>query len=165
MLRFLFPRLTPAEPRGAKLFGSIVSEARRPVWYRDFGVPDTLDGRFSVLATLTALVTIRLEDGGEEAKAAAVALSERFIEAMDAEHRQIGFGDPTLGKIVRKLVSRLAKRVELWRSAVEAGDGWNSATKQSLDGSSPPEGAERLQAFWSRLLMASDKDLIAGRLA
>lgn len=163
MLRFLFPRLTPA-PRGAALFDAIVAEARRPVWYRDFGVPDTLDGRFSVLATLIALLTIRLENGGEEARAASVAVTERFIEAMDAEHRQIGFGDPTLGKIVRKLVGRLAKRLELWRAAVEAEGDWTSAAEQSLDGTPPAAAAEGLQAFWRNLETASDDLLIAGRL-
>ena len=31
-------------------------------------------------------------------------VTERFIEVMELEHRELGLGDPTLGKTVRKLV-------------------------------------------------------------
>ena len=99
MLSFLFPRLTPPA-RGAALFEALVGEARRPGWYLEGQVPDTLDGRFAVLATIVALATVRLERGGDVARAASVALAERFVESMDAEHRQLGLGDPAVGKLV-----------------------------------------------------------------
>ncbi len=111
MLSFLFPRLTPQAIRGGALFGALVREARRPQWYIEGQMPDTIDGRFAVLATIVALATVRLERGGAGAQAAAVALAERFVEAMDAEHRQLGIGDPALGKKVRKLVGALGRRV------------------------------------------------------
>ena len=67
--------------------------------------PDTLDGRFAVLATITALVLVRLEAAmAMRGNAVSVALTERFIEVMESEHRELGLGDPTLGKTVRKLV-------------------------------------------------------------
>ena len=121
MLSFLFPRLTPSRAsRGSALFATLVGEARRPHWYVEGEVPDTLDGRFAVLATLVALATVRLERGDETAQLESVGLAERFVEAMDAEHRELGIGDPTLGKTVRKLVGALARRVELWRRAIDA---------------------------------------------
>ena len=101
MPSFLFPRLTPSERRGSALFGTLTGEARRPHWYVEGQVPDTIDGRFAVLATIVALAIVRLEKGGEIAKAEAVALTERFVEAMDAEHRPLGIGDPGLGTHVR----------------------------------------------------------------
>ena len=52
------------------------------------------------------------------AKRASVALTERFIEVMEAEHREMGLGDPKLGRTVRKLVGSLARRIELWRAAL-----------------------------------------------
>ena len=80
-------------------------------------MPDTIDGRFAVLATIIALVLVRLEREGEAGNAASVALTERFIHVMESEHRELGLGDPTLGKTVRKLVGMLARRTELWRGA------------------------------------------------
>src|SRR4051794_9337722 len=132
MLDFLFRRLTADSLRGAELFACVTKLAREPHWYVEGEVPDTLDGRFAVLATVTALVLTRLEADGEAGDAASVALTERFIEAMEAEHRELGLGDPTLGRTVRKLVGSLARRNELWRSAISGAVDWAAATRESL---------------------------------
>src|SRR5881628_3725227 len=129
MLSFLFRGLTAEPARGAALFDTVTAEARCPSWYREGGVPDTLDGRFAVLATICALVLVRLERDGAAGNAASVALTERFIEVMESEHRELGLGDPTLGKTVRKLVGMLARRAELWRAAES---GWIEVTRESL---------------------------------
>ncbi|MEO7186958.1 MAG: ubiquinol-cytochrome C chaperone family protein [Sphingomicrobium sp.] len=142
----------------------MVDRARQPEWYAQMGVPDTIDGRFSVLATLTALVSVRLERGDEDAQAGAVAIAERFIEAMDAEHRQLGIGDPTLGKVVRKLVSGLGRRIDLWRSTIDGGGDWDSATHASVEGTQAPEVTERLRGVWEQLQSARDDDLLLGKL-
>ena len=136
MLRFLFRGLTPERARGAALFDAVTAEARRPHWFVEGTVPDTLDGRFGVLATITALVLVRLEREGEAGHDASVALSERFIHVMESEHRELGLGDPTLGKTVRKLVAMLGRRVELWRDTT--GDALE-ATLQSLYKNPPPD--------------------------
>lgn len=155
MLNFLFRRLTDTNPAGALLFAAVTAEARQPHWYVEGKVPDTIDGRFAVLATLTALVLVRLEGLGEAGNVESVALTERFITVMESEHRELGMGDPTLGKKVRRLVGSLAKRVELWRAAVAAGD-WLDATRQSVYKSEAgPEAVQHschaLERFWLRL--------------
>src|SRR6185503_18978095 len=137
MLSFLFPRLTPRRSRGAALFEALVAEARQPHWFVEGQVPDTIDGRFAVLATIIALATVRLEQGGDAARTATVALTERFVEAMDAEHRQLGIGDPTIGKTVRKLVGALDRRAQLWRRTLDGDDGWDQAVSHSLFRDSP----------------------------
>lgn len=128
MLDFLFRRLTAETGRGAALFETVTGIARRPHWYVEGQVPDTLDGRFAVLSTVTALVLVRLESDGETGDAVSVALTERFIEVMEAEHRELGLGDPTLGKTVRRLVGALARRTALWRSPADP----RQATRDSL---------------------------------
>jgi cytochrome b pre-mRNA-processing protein 3 len=132
MLDYLFRRLTTNPKRGAALFEGVVALARKPHWYAAGQVPDTIDGRFCVLATVTALVLVRLEAEGEAGDSASVALTERFIEAMEAEHRELGLGDPTLGKTVRKLVRSLARRTELWRSEANDAMEWSAAARDSL---------------------------------
>lgn len=174
MLSFLFPRLTPARTRvasrGAALFEALVFEARRPHWYVEGQVADTVDGRFAVIATIAALATVRLERGGDAGQAAAVALAERFVEAMDAEHRQMGVGDPALGRTVRKLVAGLGRRVDLWRRAVDGGTGWDDAAASSLFGRSAPAAGAlahcvgELRTFQRRLDAASDEALGQGRI-
>ena len=169
MLRFLFGRLTSERSRGAELFDSVIREARKPHWYRDGEVPDTIDGRFAVLATVCALAMIALEDGDDEGQAASAALTERFIEAMDAEHRQLGLNDPGLGRRVRKLVRSLERRVDEWRAATQGELDWSETAVTSIyRGDSPKDGAlnhsvGRLRELWSRLSSAPEHDLAEGR--
>jgi len=165
MLRFLFPTLTAKPARGAALFDAVVQEARQRHWYVQGRVEDSLDGRFAVLATVTALVLVRLEDGDEDGAEASVALSERFVEIMEAEHRELGLGDPTLGKKVRKLMSSLGRRVELWRKAV-AEDDFAAVAAVSLTAADGGLGHDvaALRALWARMQATKVDDLAEGRL-
>src|SRR4051795_8340664 len=129
MLKFLFGGLTADKSDGTPLFDALTGRARQPHWYVEGKVPDTLDGRFAVLASVVALALVRLEREGEEGDHLSVALTERFIHVMESEHRELGLGDPTLGKTVRKLVGMLARRTELWRAAES---GWIEVTRESL---------------------------------
>ena len=171
MLRRLFARLTGEPRRGQALFGAAVAEARRPHWFVEGEVADTLEGRFAVLATVVALIIVRLERDGRAGEAASVALTERFVEALDAEIREMGVGDPALGKQVRRLVGALAGRVERWRSVVESGEGWTAEVERSLY---PDEALERapvrhseaaLQQLWQRLAGSKVEALVSGRIA
>ena len=169
MLRSLFPRLTPAPQRGEAVFAAVTARAREPHWYVEGEVPDTLDGRFRMLATLAALIIIRLEQLGEMGEAASVAMTERFIEVMEAEHRELGLGDPALGRTVRKLVGSLARRVEIWRTAAEAPDEWDAAARGSVyrDEVAAPaldHTASRLRAFWTGLQRIELDAIMEGQL-
>ena len=170
MLGFLFRGLTAAPARGAALFAALTAEARQPHWFVEGKVPDTLDGRFAVLATLTALTLVRCEVEGGAGNAAAVGLTERFIEVMESEHREFGLGDPTLGKTVRKLVGMLARRTEVWRSACAGKTDWTAGTRESLYSGDPDAGAlrhsaEALKRLWARLEAAPLSSIEQGELA
>lgn len=168
MLGFLFRRLTDEPKRGQALFDRIIAESRQPHWFVEGQVPDTIDGRFAVLATVTALVTVRIEASGEGSAEQSAALTERFIETMDAEHREIGLNDPGLGRRVRKLLSSLGRRVETWRAAVAEGD-WSDAVRSSVyRGQQPDSGAlahteARLRQLWTHLSEAPNNALLEGR--
>ena len=169
MLSFLFPRLTSAPHSGAALFDAITAKTRERHWYVAGEVPDTLDGRFGVLATMAALVIVRLEREGKKGDVVSVTLTERFIEVMESEHRELGLGDPKLGRTVRRLVGSLARRVELWRSAVASRSGWNDAARQSVytgDAARDPltHTAGALRAIWTELQGVNVDALSEGRM-
>jgi cytochrome b pre-mRNA-processing protein 3 len=170
MLSFLFRGLT-AEPAGggAELFAALTGEARQPHWYLEGAVPDTLDGRFAVLATVTALALVRLEGDGDAGARTSVALTERFIAVMESEHRELGLGDPTLGRTVRKLVGMLARRTELWRATRAGPTSWSEATSESLYKESPSadalaHSAGALSELLNRLDATSLADLDEGMI-
>lgn len=168
MLGFLFRRLTAA-PAGEILFDSVTARARTAAWYVDGQVPDTLDGRFAVLATLLALALVRLDQLGDGGIRLGIALTERFVTVMELEHRELGLGDPTLGKTVRKLVGGLSRRVGLWRDSVDGTRAWQESAEQSLYRAAPlpaaiAEAAESLRAFWTALEGADLNSLAEGKI-
>ena len=106
-----------SDDRGAMvpLYQAIVAEARRPDWYRDAGVPDTIDGRFDMVALVLSLVLIRLErEPG--ARLPSVRLTEAFVDDMDGTMREIGFGDLVVGKRVGGIMGALGGRLGAYRS-------------------------------------------------
>jgi cytochrome b pre-mRNA-processing protein 3 len=169
MLASLFRRLT-AKPNGSvALFDALTAEARQPHWYVEGAVPDTIDGRFAVVGTLTALMMVRLEQAGDQGRVPAVALTERFVHVMETEHREIGLGDPALGKQVRRLVGSLANRVELWRKTIVDDLPWEKATEQSLYRAAIPNkplvhSARSLKRFWNKASGKDVTELCEGRL-
>ena len=93
--RFRRPRLSPSGTIEA-IYGMIVTQAREPLFYRDLGVPDTVDGRFDLLLLHLWIVLRRLRasrDGAEPARALAQGLFDRFCEDMDDNLREMGVGD------------------------------------------------------------------------
>ena len=169
MLGFLFRTLTAEPARGAKLFAAVTAEARRPHWFVAGQVTDTLDGRFAMLSTVAALVLVRLERDGDAGAAVSVALTERFIEVMESEHRELGLGDPALGKKVRKLVGALSARTDKWRAAIAGERPWDEVSRESLHkGEVSPAGldhcARELGQLWSALDKTDLAQIAEGRL-
>jgi cytochrome b pre-mRNA-processing protein 3 len=171
-MRSLMAMLRPKGADAGALYNAIVAEARRPAWYREGAVEDSMDGRFAVLSTLAAMAILRLEDGDEDAVRHSVALTENFIADMDAQMRQEGFGDPSIGKQVRLLVGALATRVDWWRRARSGDMDWADAVRYSIYRDDPPlaesavtYSSEALRRFNEGLSGFLDRDVIEGRVA
>lgn len=170
MFRALFAALTAGPKRGQALFELAVAEARQPDWFVEGEVPDTVNGRFAVLATIIALLSIRLEGDGAEGAQATVDLTERMVESLDAELREMGLGDPTLGKQVRSLVGAVGGRVERWRELTKSDGSWTGEVRRSLylDEPAAPEAVayseSALKALWQRLAGTSIAELCDGTM-
>lgn len=170
-MRSLMAMLRPKGADAGALYEAVVAEARRPAWYREGSVADSMDGRFAVLSSLTALTILRLEDGDEDAVRHSVALTESFIADMDAQMREEGFGDPSIGKQVRSMVGALAARVERWRHARAGETDWADAVRFSIyRDEAPAENAatfsgEALRRVDEGMAGASDESLMKGVLA
>jgi len=103
------------------LYTAIVARGREPHWYVEGAVPDTIDGRFDMIAAILALVLLRLEGDAEGAETVA-RVTERFVDDMDGQLRQIGIGDIIVGKHIGKMMSMLGGRLGAYRDGLAAGD-------------------------------------------
>ena len=101
------------------LYNAVVLRARQPHWYLDGAVPDTVDGRFDMIAAVLSLVLIRLEANSEGAKTAA-RLTERFVTDMDGQLRELGIGDIVVGKHSGRMMAMLGGRLTAYREALVA---------------------------------------------
>lgn len=150
------------------LYDRTVALGRDRSWYEEGRVPDTLDGRFDMIAAVLALVLLRLEREGHEGAEASVLVAELFIADMDGSVRQMGIGDLMVGKHVGKMMGALGGRLSAFREAIEAGSGFEPAVRRNIFHDSPPSQAEvrfvssRLEALHRTLEDSSLPSLFAG---
>jgi cytochrome b pre-mRNA-processing protein 3 len=88
---FRKPRLAPRGTIEA-IYGMIVTQAREPLFYRDLGVPDTVNGRFDLLLVHLWLVLRRLKSA-EAGNELSQALFDHFCNDMDDNLRELGVSD------------------------------------------------------------------------
>jgi cytochrome b pre-mRNA-processing protein 3 len=114
------------------LYAAIVAEARDPAWYREGGVPDTVDGRFDMVSALLALVLLRLEEEGDMARRDSVLLTELFVDDMDSSLRELGTGDMMVGKGIGKLMGALAGRTASFRETLADTPGFEQSVRRNV---------------------------------
>ncbi len=152
------------------LYAAIVARGREPVWYREGAVPDTLDGRFDMIAAVLAFVLIRLEAEGASGRAPSTLVTELFVDDMDGQLRQEGVGDVVVGKHIGRMMSALGGRITAYRDGLApGGDLTGALTRNLYRGEAPAAGAlalteERLRAFHAALAETPAVTILAGRL-
>ena len=153
------------------LYDSIVNAARDPAWYVEGGVPDTVDGRFDMVAAVLALTLLRLEKDEARTRTQSVLLTEIFIEDMDGSIRQIGIGDLMVGKHVAKMMGALGGRLAAFRDEIEAGGDFDAPVTRNIFRDSPPSEAavafvsRRLKAYYDSLEGRAVEDVLAGKVS
>ena len=113
---------------GFALYAAAVAAARDPWFYRTLGVPDTLDGRFDLVALHAFLVIHRLQDAPEPGPALAQAVFDAMFSDMDNNLREIGVSDLSVGKRVRAMWEALHGRAKAYSAAIRAADRAELAT-------------------------------------
>lgn len=122
----------------APLYGALIAAARNPFWYREGGVPDSVQGRFDMVAAVTALALLRLEAEGEAGRGPAVLLTELFVDDIDASLRQIGIGDYVVGKHVGRAMGALGGRLAGFRAAPAGSEAFVEAVRRNVFHEAPP---------------------------
>ncbi|KYG99247.1 ubiquinol-cytochrome C chaperone family protein [Bradyrhizobium sp. DOA1] len=142
---FRKPRLAPGTIEA--IYGMIVTQAREPIFYRDLGVPDTVNGRFDLLLLHLWLLLRRLRTV-QGATELSQALFDRFCEDMDDNLREMGVGDQTVPKRMRAFGEAFYGRVQAYDQAMEGGSGALAAAicKNILNGTGMDQ-AHRLAAY------------------
>jgi cytochrome b pre-mRNA-processing protein 3 len=99
------------------LYGTIVAQARLPVFYREYEVPDTVNGRFDLLVIHLVLVLGRLE-ADQRLRDVGQALFDRFCTDMDHNLREMGIGDLSVPRHMQRIGEAYYGRAKAYLAAL-----------------------------------------------
>jgi cytochrome b pre-mRNA-processing protein 3 len=141
-------RPNSARIAGRELYDCAIAQARQPALYMDMAVPDTVEGRFEMHNIHVLLLLHRLKGQGVAAADAAQALFDTYVSALDGTLREMGVGDLTVPKRMRKL-----------------GEAFYGRTKAYDATLADPDDRAGLERLIARTVYDEAQDAPAGRMA
>ena len=117
---------SPAE----QLYYDVLAASRQAPLFADYGVEDSIDGRFDALCLLQSLMMRRLSGQDGEVKELAQGLFDAMFNDMDLTLREMGVGDMGVGKRVKLMSEAYMGRLKSYDDAISAGD--NAALSEAL---------------------------------
>jgi cytochrome b pre-mRNA-processing protein 3 len=159
---FRKPRLAPRGTIGA-IYGMIVTQAREPLFYRDLGVPDTVNGRFDLIVLHLWTVLRRLREIAGTAEFSQ-ALFDRFCDDLDDNLREIGTGDLAVPKKMQAFGEAFYGRIAAYDIALsDSPEALAQAISRNILDGGGIENARRLAAY-ARAVIATLEQLDAAAL-
>jgi cytochrome b pre-mRNA-processing protein 3 len=105
------------------IYAEIVAQARQPAFYSHLGVPDTLEGRYEMLMLHAFLYMHRLKDEAAPVKDMAQKVFDLMFSDMDRSLRELGVGDLTVPKKIKKMAQAFYGRAAAYDAALDGNDG------------------------------------------
>ncbi|MCQ8185670.1 ubiquinol-cytochrome C chaperone family protein [Parvularcula maris] len=104
------------------LYVAAAEASRRPAFYTEAGVPDTVEGRYDLLSLHMILLIRRLRQEAEAQAQLAQLLFDVMFRDVDDNLREMGVGDLRVGKKVRSYAEAFFGRAKVYQEAL-AGEG------------------------------------------
>jgi cytochrome b pre-mRNA-processing protein 3 len=151
---FSFFRRQPQQEAILPLYNNIVVQVREPLFYRDLGVPDTVNGRFDLLVLHLWMILRRLKllEGGARL---CQALFDCFCDDMDGNLREMGVGDLTVPKRMQAFGEAFYGRTAAYDLALSEGaDALAQALCRNILNGEQIENARRLARYTEAAMAA-----------
>lgn len=118
-----FFRKNPANSTPQQIYGGLMTQARDPGFYAKIGIPDTVMGRFDMLAMHVYFITRRLrQESSPIAESLGQDIFDLFVEDVERALRELGIGDTTVPKRKRKLVHSFYAQIDEFDPAMDNDD-------------------------------------------
>jgi cytochrome b pre-mRNA-processing protein 3 len=120
-------------------YTSIVERAREPEFFLRFDVPDTLDGRFEMIALHMFLVLNRLKADYDATADFSQALFDAMFADLDRGLREMGASDMGVGKRVKEMAKGFYGRIKAYDEGLAGDDAMLAeALRRNLYGTVEP---------------------------
>jgi cytochrome b pre-mRNA-processing protein 3 len=116
----LFRRSTNRQLIG-RLSGEIVAAARDPVLFTEYGIEDSLEGRFEAVTLHAVLVLRRLNRMDPPAPEIAQDLTDAIFRSFEIAVREIGVGDISVPKQMKTIAEAFFGRAGAYDRALRGG--------------------------------------------
>ena len=129
----------------ASLYGMIVAQARQPAFYTNYGVADTMEGRFDLIVLHLVLVLRRLDRAGDQGRLLGQRLFDAFCRDLDGNLREMGIGDLAVPKHMQRFGEAFYGRQAAYLGALDApdsGDFENALARNILVGGALERAAD-----------------------
>jgi cytochrome b pre-mRNA-processing protein 3 len=147
------------------LYGAIVAQARHPAFYRSYGVPDTVDGRFDMIVLHLVLLNRRLRHEAGALGDIGQRVFDLFCQDLDHNLREMGVGDLAVPKRMQDFGAAYYGRAQRYDKALDGRDSGmlRDALARNVFGATDgnPAGAAPLAAY----VMAAETCLSAQEAA
>ncbi|MGH7030212.1 MAG: ubiquinol-cytochrome C chaperone family protein [Stellaceae bacterium] len=167
-----FPRHKPLRAAAAAAYAQIVEQARQPAFFAVYGVPDTLDGRFELICLHAFVYLYRIRAERPRSARLSQALFDTMFADLDRSIREIGVGDLSVGKHVRRMARSFYGRIRAYQEGVEGGDAvLGAALARNLYGTlrEPAAAIGAMSGYVRRAVAELDRqaaaELLCGRMA
>jgi cytochrome b pre-mRNA-processing protein 3 len=101
-----------------RLYAALTAQARRPDFYLTCGVPDTIDGRFEMVALHAFLLFRRLKGHGDKAGAVAQSVYDVMFGDFDASVREMGAQDLGVGRRIKFMTEAMNGRFQAYEAGL-----------------------------------------------
>jgi cytochrome b pre-mRNA-processing protein 3 len=132
-------RRNPHRASAHTLYLQIVARARDPAFFLSRGVPDTLDGRFELIALHAFLVLNRLKADHAQSADLAQALFDTMFADLDRGLREMGASDIGVGRRVKDMAKGFYGRIVAYERGLAGDDAvLDDALRRNLYGTATP---------------------------
>lgn len=167
-----FLRRNPLREAADTAYRSVAEQARQPIFFTDYAVPDSLDGRFEMTCLFAFLYLRRLKTEPEPAKRLGQAFCDRMFTDFDRGLRDLGTGDLRVGKEMKRMGAAFRGRIRAYEEGFAGDDRLLAAAlARNLFGTleAPPQSLAALVRYLreaARDLAREDSAaLLAGRIS
>ena len=120
----VWQRITKESPYAAparEAYLAVVAQARQPAFYASFGVPDSIDGRFDMIALHAILLVRRIKGRGTASDQFGREFMSYLFADMDRNLREMGTGDMRVGKKIKEMAEAFYGRARAYNGALDTG--------------------------------------------
>lgn len=100
----------------------VVEQARNPMFFKEFGVPDTLDGRFELICLHAFLYLHRLKSEQPQSAMVSQMFFDTMFADMDRGLREMGTGDLSVGRHVKRMARGFYGRIRAYQDGLARDD-------------------------------------------